>query len=121
MGEPVSSISPRKTMPVTMPILLEYTRTGEISYERALRNLTVLMFSHLCIPAGELPDPSRAIKTFIVHECLQVAAALGRYHCWQCRVNLQEISSKNADWNKIPTVAKGNYRFKYSPGTHAPG
>ena len=86
----------------------------QISYERALRNLTVLMFSHFVYQL----ENSRSVKghqTLIVHECLQVAAALGRYHCWQCWVNLQEISSENADWNKIPTVAKGNYRFKYNP------
>ena len=54
-------------------------------------------------------------RILIVHECLQVAAALGRYHRWQCRVNLQEISSENADWNKIPKVAKDDFRHKYSP------
>ena len=53
-------------------------------------------------------------RTLIVHECLQVAAALGQYHRWQCRVNLQEISSENADWNKIPTVTKDDFLCKYS-------
>ena len=86
----------------------------QITYERALRNLTVLMFSHF---VHQLEN-SRSVeghRTLIVHECLQVAAALGCYHHWQHRVNLQEISSENADWNKIPTVTKGNFRFKYSP------
>ena len=85
-----------------------------ITYERALRNLTVLMFSHF---VHQLEN-SRSLEghwTLIVHECLQVAAALGQYHHWQCRVNLQEISSENADWNKIPKVAKDNFRHKYSP------
>ena len=84
-----------------------------ITYERALRNLTVLMFSHL----GHQLENSGSVEghwTLIVHECLQVAATLGRYHRWQCRVNLQEVSSENADWNKIPTVTKGDFRFKYS-------
>ena len=54
-------------------------------------------------------------QTLIVHECLQVVAALCRYHPWQCWVNLQEISSENADWNKIPTVTKDDFRHKYSP------
>ena len=78
-----------------------------------MRNLTVLMFSHLV----HQMENSRSIedhRTLIVHECLQVVGALGCYHHWQRRVNLQEISSENADWNKIPTVAKGNYWFKYS-------
>ena len=42
-------------------------------------------------------------------------AALSRYHHWQCWVNLQEISSENANWNKIPTVTKDDFRRKYSP------
>ena len=85
-----------------------------ITYERALRNLTVLMFSH---HVHQLEN-SRSLEghqTLIVHECLQVVATLSWYHHWQCRVNLQEISSDNADWNKIPTVTKDNFRYKYSP------
>ena len=79
-----------------------------ISYERALRNLTVLMFSHF-VHQLENSGSVEGHRTLIVHECLQVAVALGRYHRWQRRANLQEVSSKNADWNKIPTVAKGNF------------
>ena len=84
-----------------------------ITYKRALRNLTVLMFSHY---VHQLEN-SRSLEghwTLIVHECLQVVAALGRYHHWQCQVNLQEISSENADWNKIPTVTKDDFRYKCS-------
>ena len=50
-----------------------------------------------------------------MHECLQVAAALSQYHRWQCRVNLQETSSKNADWNKVPKITKDDFWHKYSP------
>ena len=85
-----------------------------ISYKRALRNLTVLMFSHL-VHQLENSGSVKGHRTLIVHDCLEVAAALGRYHRWQHQVNLQEVSSENANWNKIPTVAKGDYRFKYSP------
>ena len=85
-----------------------------ITYERALRNLTVLMFSHF-VHQLENSGSVEGHRTLIVHECLQVAAVLGRYHHWQCRANLQEISSENANWNKIPTVTKGDFRFKYSP------
>ena len=84
-----------------------------ISYERALRNLTVLMFSHF-VHQLENSGSIKGHQTLIVHECLQVAAALGHYHRWQCWANLQEVSSENADWNKIPTVTKGDFRFKYS-------
>ena len=85
-----------------------------ITYERALRNLTVLMFSHF-VHQLENSRSLEGHQTLIVHECLQVVAALGRYHRWQCRVNLQEISSENADWNKIPKVTKDDFRHKYSP------
>ena len=86
----------------------------QITYERALRNLTVLMFSH-CVHQLENSGSLEGHRTLIVHKCLQVAAALSQYHCWQCRVNLQEISSENANWNKIPKVAKDDFRYKYSP------
>ena len=85
-----------------------------ITYERAFRNLTVFMFSHF-VHQLENSGSLKGHWTLIVLKCLQVVAALSQYHCWQCWVNLQEISSENADWNKIPTVAKGDFRFKYSP------
>ena len=79
-----------------------------IMYERALRNLTVLMFSHF-VHQLENSGSVEGHRTLIVHECLQVVAALDRYHHWQCRANLQEVSSENANWNKIPMVAKGDF------------
>ena len=84
-----------------------------IPYERALRNLTVLMFSHY-VHQLESSGSLEGYRTLMVHECLQVAAALGRYHCWQCRVSHQE-KSENADWNKVLAVAKDNFWHKYSP------
>ena len=71
------------------------------------------MFSHY---VHQL-ESSRSLEghwTLMVHECLQVAAALGRYHRWQHRVSHQE-KSENADWNKVLAVAKDNFRHKYSP------
>ena len=50
----------------------------------------------------------------MVNECLQVAAALGRYHQWQCQVSNQE-KSENTNWNKVPAVAKDDFWHKYSP------
>ena len=85
----------------------------QITYKRALRNLTVLMFSHFVYNL-ENSGALEGHRTLIAHECLQVAAALGCYHHWQCRANLQEVSSENANWNKIPTVTKGDFRLKYS-------
>ena len=83
-----------------------------IPYERALRNLTVLMFSHY---VHQLEN-SGAIEghwTLIVHKCLQVVAALGWYHWWQRWVGHQE-RGENFDWNKVPAVAKDDFRYKYS-------
>ena len=86
----------------------------QITYKRALRNLMVLMFSHF-VHQLENSGSLEGHRTLVVHECLQVAAALGRYHCWQHQVNLQETSSENADWNKVPKISKDDFRHKYSP------
>ena len=50
-----------------------------ITYKRALRNLTVLMFSHY-VHQLENSGSLKGHQTLIVHECLQVAAALSQYH-----------------------------------------
>ena len=71
------------------------------------------MFSHF-VHQLESSGSTEGHQILIEHECLQVAAALGRYHCWQHRVNLQEISGENADWNKTLMIAKGGFRLKYS-------
>ena len=84
-----------------------------IPNERALRNLMVLMFSHY-VHQLESSGSLKGHWTLMVHECLQVAAALGWYHWWQCWVSHQE-KSENADWNKVPAVAKDDFRYKYSP------
>ena len=95
------------------PLSTRLHQNQQITYERALRNLTVLMFSHhvhLLENSGSLEGH----RTLMVHECLNVAAALGRYHRWQCRVSPQE-KSENTDWNRIPPVAKNDFRHKYCP------
>ena len=84
-----------------------------ITYERALRNHMVLMFSHYMHHL----EGSRSLeghRTLMVHECLQVAAALGQYHWWQCWVSHQE-KSENTDWNKVLAVPKDDFQHKYSP------
>ena len=85
----------------------------QIPYERALRNLTVLMFSHY-MHQLESSGSLKGHRTLMVHECLQVVAALGRYHRWQRWVSHHE-KNENADWNKVPAVAKDDFRHKYSP------
>ena len=62
-------------------------------------------------------EGSRSLEghwTLVVHECLQVVAALGQYHRWQCRVSHLE-KSENTNWNKVPVVPKDDFRHKYSP------
>ena len=83
-----------------------------IPYERALRNLVVLMFSHY-VNHLECTGSLEGHRTLMVHECLVVAAALGRYHRWQCRVSPQDWDTY--DWTKVPVVPKDDFRHKYSP------
>ena len=56
-------------------------QSWRISYERALRNLTVLMFSHF-VHQLESSGSTEGHRILIAHKCLQVAAALGHYHHW---------------------------------------
>ena len=51
----------------------------QIPYERALRNLTVLMFSHY-VHHLESSGSLEGHRTLIMHECLTVVATLGQYH-----------------------------------------
>ena len=83
-----------------------------IPYERALRNLVVLMFSHY-VNHLECTGSLEGHRTLMVYECLVVAAALGRYHRWQCRVSHQDRDTH--DWMKVPVVPKDDFRHKYSP------
>ena len=48
----------------------------------------------------------------MVYVCLVVAAALGWYHHWQCRVSPQDRDTH--DWIKVLVVPKGDFRHKYS-------
>ena len=57
-------------------------RNRRILYERALRNLVVLMFSHY-VNHLECTGSLEGHRTLMVYECLMVAAALGQYHRWQ--------------------------------------
>ena len=83
-----------------------------IPYERALRNLVVLMFSHY-VNHLECTGSLEGHRTLMVYECLVVAAALGQYHRWQRRVSPQDWDTH--DWIKVPVVPKGDFWHKYSP------
>ena len=82
-----------------------------IPYERALRNLVVLMFSHY-VNHLECTGSLEGHQTLMVHECLVVAAALGQYHCWQRRVSHQDWDTH--DWTKVLVVPKDDFQHKYS-------
>ena len=83
-----------------------------IPYERALRNLVVLMFSHY-VNHLECTSFLKGHWTLMVYECLVVAAALGRYHRWQRRASHQDRDTHN--WTKVPVVPKDDFWHKYSP------
>ena len=87
-------------------------QNGHIPYERALRNLVVLMFSHY-VNHLECTGSLEGHRTLMVYECLVVAAALGRYHRWQCQVSPQDRDTN--DWIKVPVIPKGDFQLKYSP------
>ena len=72
----------------------------------------VLMFSHY-VNHLECTGSLEGHRTLMVHECLVVAAALGRYHRWQRRVSHQDRDTY--DWTKVPVVPKDDFRQKYSP------
>ena len=83
-----------------------------ITYELALRNITVLMFSHY-INHLESSGALEGHQTLMAHECLMVAVTLGRFHRWQRWVELEDRDKP--DWEKVPTISVGDFRHKYSP------
>ena len=84
----------------------------QITYEQALWNLRVLMFSHY-INHIENTGSLEGHWMLMVHECLMVAATLGHFHHWQRWVELAGRSKP--DWMKVPTISVGDFRYKYSP------
>ena len=76
------------------------------------------MFSHY-VNHLECTGSLEGQRTLMVYECLVVAAALGRYHHWQCRVSHQDWDTH--DWMKVPVVPKNDFRHKYSPALNLLG
>ena len=83
-----------------------------ITYERALRNLIVLMFSHY-INHIENTGSLEGHRTLMAHECLSVVVTLGRFHRWQRQVEPEDRDKP--DWMQVPVVSAGDFRYKYSP------
>ena len=84
----------------------------QITYEWALQNLMVLMFSHY-INHIENTRSLEGHRMLMAHECLIVAATLGCFHHWQRWVEL--AGRDKHDWMKVPTISAGDFRYKYSP------
>ena len=82
-----------------------------ITYERALRNLTVLMFSHY-VNHLEVSGALEGHRTLMVHECLTVAATLVCYHRW-----IRQVEPEDWDkpyWMRAPAIGLGDFRHKFS-------
>ena len=90
----------------------------QITYEQALWNLTVLMFSHY-INHIENTGSLEGHRTLMAHECLTVAVTLGHFHRWQRRV--EPAGRDKPDWMKVPTISVGDFRYKYSPALDLQG
>ena len=85
--------------------------TRHILYERALLNLIVIMFSHH-VGSLENSGSMEGHWMLVVHECLTVASALGRYYRWECRIEPEDWD--NPDWEPVPDVTDNNFQHKYS-------
>ena len=81
-------------------------RQRKISYEKALRNLIVLMFGHY-VNVFECHSSRFGHRTILVWECLQVAQGLGRYHRFIKR-------GETRDWTAKLPVANDDPRWDFS-------
>ena len=77
-----------------------------ISYEKALRNLIVLMFGHY-VDVFECHSSRFGHRTILVWECLQVAQGLGRYHRFIKR-------GETRDWTAKVPIANDDVRWDFS-------
>ena len=77
-----------------------------IPYEKALRNLVVLMFGHY-IDVFECHSSRFGHRTILVWECFQVAQGLGQYHQFIKR-------GKTRDWTARLIIHKDDKRWKFS-------
>ena len=78
----------------------------QISYEKALRNLIVLMFSHY-VDVFECHSSRFGHRTILIWECLQVAQGLGRYHQFVKR-------GETRDWTAKVPIADDDAQWDFS-------
>ena len=77
-----------------------------LPYEKALRNLIVLMFGHY-VDVFECHSSRFGHRTILVWECLQVAQGLGQYHRYVKR-------GETRDWTAKVPVANDDARWDFS-------
>ena len=83
----------------------------QIPYERALRNLVVIMFSHY-VDNFENTKSLEGHQTLMVHECLMVAHKLWKFHQWQWRVAPEDRGKEN--WDVEVELGPKDFWYKYS-------
>ena len=77
-----------------------------LPYEKALRNLVVLMFGHY-VDIFECHSSQFGHRTILMWECLQVAQGLGRYHRFVKR-------GESRDWTVQPPIPNDDARWDFS-------
>ena len=82
-------------------------------YEKALRNLIVMMFAHY-VDVFECHSSRVGHRTILVWECLRVAQGLGRYHRFVKR-------GESRDWTLQPTIPNDDARWNFSTALAALG
>ena len=99
---PMNSTWQPRTTSITTPYLPAHTRA-----DGSLMNRPSHYINHL--------ENTRAMeghRTLMVHEWLTVASTLGWFHWWQRWVDLGDRDKP--DWDKVPVVPDGDFRYKYS-------
>ena len=84
-----------------------------LPYEKALRNLVVMMFAHY-VDVFECHSSRFGHRTILVWECLQVAQGLGRYHRFVKRGELR-------DWTLPPFIPNDDARWDFCTAVTALG
>ena len=84
-----------------------------LPYEKALRNLIVMMFAHY-VDVFECHSSRVGHRTILVWECLRVAQGLGRYHRFVKR-------GESRDWTLKPSIPNDDAWWNFSTALTALG
>ena len=91
-----------------------------MSYEKALRNLIVFMFSYY-IDAFECHGAWKGHQAILALECFTVADQLGRFHCWYKRADLQKLGVMKTRWKELPHEPQDDCLSSYNSTLAAMG